>query len=229
VHVLSPVRCPLRLRRAEDAEAYRENLGRQYGNLFGAHVVIVGSTRGGVTDPDGKFSIIGIPAGEYNIRASYVGYQTVEVKSLQIIANKSVTQNFRLSPVGVQVGEVVVLADVPMVNAQATAAEQTVSSRLSKRFPTSRSGRRHGPPAGVVKLGDLFLRGGRANEIQYLVDGVAVNDILGGSSGLLAASDANTQLQQLYAGVQSGYLGAVPPGLRSPRGYTVRYRLEQRI
>jgi outer membrane receptor protein involved in Fe transport len=188
--------------------------------LPGAHVVIIGTNRGASTDLDGKFSIIGIPAGEYTVRATYIGYQTVEVKNLQIIANKSVTQNFKLMPVGVTTGEVVVEGEKPMVNAQATAAEQTISSRTIEAIPNAKGVEDvMALQPGVVKLGgSLFLRGGRANEIQYLVDGVPVNDILGGSSGLLATTDANSQLQQLYAGVQSGYVGGGASGLAVSAG-----------
>ena len=188
--------------------------------LPGAHVIIVGTNRGASTDVDGKFSIIGIPAGEYTIRATYIGYQTVEVKNLQIIANKSVTQNFKLMSIGVTTGEVVVEGKKPMVNAQATAAEQTISSKTIEVIPNAKGVEDvMALQPGVVKLGgSLFLRGGRANEIQYLVDGVPVNDILGGSSGLLATNDANSQLQQLYSGVQSGYLGGGASGLAVSAG-----------
>jgi outer membrane receptor protein involved in Fe transport len=188
--------------------------------LPGAHVIIVGTNRGASTDLDGKYSIIGLPAGEYTIRATFVGYQTVEVKNLQVIANKSVTQNFKLLSVGVTAGEVVVEGKKPMVNAQATAAEQTISAKTIESIPNAKGvADVMALQPGVVKMGgNLFLRGGRANEIQYLVDGVPVNDILGGSSGLLATNDANSQLQQLYAGVQSGYVGGGASGLAVSAG-----------
>ncbi|MBI4810129.1 MAG: TonB-dependent receptor, partial [Ignavibacteriales bacterium] len=68
--------------------------------------------------------------------------------------------------------------------------------------------------AGVVKQGNnLFLRGGRANEVQYLVDGIPTNSIVGNSGELLATNSANAQLAQLYAGVQSGVIGGGASGL----------------
>ena len=61
-----------------------------------------------------------------------------------------------------------------------------------------------GLQAGVVKFGSqLFLRGGRANETQILIDGVVVNDVGGGTSAT-GNESANEQLAQLYSGTASG-------------------------
>jgi outer membrane receptor protein involved in Fe transport len=66
--------------------------------------------------------------------------------------------------------------------------------------------------AGVVKQGNnLFLRGGRANEVQYLVDGIQTNSILGGSS--TTTTGTNEELQKYYQGVSSGTVGGGSGGL----------------
>lgn len=43
-------------------------------SLVGAHVAIVGTTRGTTTDERGEFRLKGLPPGEYDLRISYVGY-----------------------------------------------------------------------------------------------------------------------------------------------------------
>ncbi len=47
--------------------------------LKGAEVTLTGSTFSGVSNTDGEFRISGIPAGEYMLQASYLGYKGKEI------------------------------------------------------------------------------------------------------------------------------------------------------
>jgi len=183
--------------------------------LIGVNILIVGTTRGAITDLSGRYAIIGIPAGTYTVRASLIGYQIIEVRNFEIVADQTKSLNFRLAATAIQMESVVVTAEAPLVNVQNTSSEQTVTAKTIEQIPNVKTIQDVMTiQPGVVRMGNnLFLRGGRANEIQYLVDGVPVNDILGGSSGLLATASVNEQLQQLYAGVQSGYIGGGATGL----------------
>lgn len=51
--------------------------------VIGANVVISGKAIGGVTDLDGKFSI-SMPVGKHDIEISFVTYQTVKIKGVEI-------------------------------------------------------------------------------------------------------------------------------------------------
>ena len=48
--------------------------------LIGATVWLVGTTLGAATDLDGRFAIEGVPVGEHEVRASYVGFEAAEVR-----------------------------------------------------------------------------------------------------------------------------------------------------
>ena len=63
--------------------------------LPGVQVVLQGTTRGDVTGPEGRYEITEVPAGTYQLRASFVGYapQTVEIN---VADGRTVTQNFTL-------------------------------------------------------------------------------------------------------------------------------------
>ena len=43
--------------------------------LPGVNIILTGTNFGAATDFDGKYSIDGIPAGEYNIQISFIGYE----------------------------------------------------------------------------------------------------------------------------------------------------------
>lgn len=182
--------------------------------LFGVNILVVGTNRGAITDIDGKYQIIGLPIGSYNIRASQVGYAPVEVQGVSVGADETKTINFTLESNDVQMKEIIITAD-KLVNADVTSGIKTVDKEAIESIPNVKSVEDVLKlQAGVVKQGNnLFLRGGRANEVQYLVDGIPTNNIVGNSGDLLATNSANAQLNALYAGVQSGVIGGGASGL----------------
>jgi hypothetical protein len=48
--------------------------------LEGAHVLLVDLRLGGIVGPDGGFSISALPAGQYTVQFSYVGYRSVRLR-----------------------------------------------------------------------------------------------------------------------------------------------------
>ena len=55
--------------------------------LFGATVVLEGTTFGAITDELGQFSIPNIPPGTYTIQAGYLGFTSQTVFNFQIKLN----------------------------------------------------------------------------------------------------------------------------------------------
>ena len=69
--------------------------------LPGANVIVVGTSIGAATDVNGKYVLRNVPAGSYSIRATYVGYRTVELK-IVVVEETAGKQDFSLVPVGVE-------------------------------------------------------------------------------------------------------------------------------
>jgi hypothetical protein len=172
------------------------------------NVYVVGSGRGAVTNDKGEYSITGIPGGTYTLRVSLIGYQTIEMPKLVIDANETSVYDFKLASEDVQLEGVTVEGQRPLVDVTKTAGDQTFNRDKIDQLPNVKGVEDVlGVQAGIVKFGQqLFLRGGRANETQILIDGVVVNDV-GGVSGTAGTSTANEQLQQLYSGTATGGTG----------------------
>ncbi|HZY10546.1 MAG TPA: carboxypeptidase-like regulatory domain-containing protein, partial [Bacteroidota bacterium] len=183
--------------------------------LVAVNILVVGTTRGAITDIDGKYIIIGIPIGSYTVRASLIGYVQTDVSDVKIGADETTPLNFKLTSTAVEIQGVTITADQQLVNSLTTSSTQTVSAKSIESIPNVKSVEDVLKlQAGVIKQGsNIFLRGGRANEVQYLVDGVPTNNILENTGDLLATSQVNEQLSQIYAGVQSGTIGGGTSGL----------------
>lgn len=92
--------------------------------LFGANVILVGTALGSATDFEGNYFIRGIPAGEYTIRVSYIGYRRTET-TVNVQDGRTIELDFKLRLDVVEGEEVVVTGQA---KGQAAAINQQLSS-----------------------------------------------------------------------------------------------------
>lgn len=90
--------------------------------IVGVSVVVLGTTFGGVSNLNGEFSIYNIRDGKYNVRASMIGYQSVLVADVMISASRGAQQTIYLSPSNVELNEVVITSERPIVNRNMTSS-----------------------------------------------------------------------------------------------------------
>jgi len=172
------------------------------------NVLIVGSGRGGVTNDKGEYFIKDVSPGTYAVRVSLLGYQSLEVKHVIIDASETAVYNFKLASTDIEMEGVTVIGQAPLVDVTKTAGDQTFTREKIEQIPNVKGVEDVlGLQAGITKFGgQFFLRGGRANETQILIDGVPVNDV-SGRVGTAGTSNTNEQLAQLYSGNSSSGVG----------------------
>ncbi|MDI6780163.1 MAG: DUF5686 family protein, partial [Bacteroidota bacterium] len=79
--------------------------------LPAASIRIDGTTKGTITTADGTFRL-SLAAEEYKIIFSFVGYQT---DSQKVVLNQDIALQIKLKPVGVQLPEVITIAEDPAI------------------------------------------------------------------------------------------------------------------
>jgi Ca-activated chloride channel homolog len=132
--------------------------------LSGVNVLVVGTNRGAVTDSSGRFTIIGVPPGVHQVRVQMVGYASVTITDIRMKANYLITTpDIRLQSQSVALSDITITSTRPLINAMATNSSVTVYS--SKALISA-------PKGTESQGGQMFLRGGRANEEQYQIDGL---------------------------------------------------------
>ncbi len=178
--------------------------------LPGANILFNGTSIGGASDPDGNFIILNIPPGTYDVRVSYLGYETVLVEGVKIIVDQTTSLPVELSPKSIEVGEVVVTAKTPMIQKDLTSSISVLTREEIEALPVSTFTELLSLQAGVVGSGsNLHIRGGRSNEVAYLVDGMYVQDPLLGGLATQINNDAIQEMSLLSGTFNAEYGNAL--------------------
>ncbi|MFZ4620616.1 MAG: mucoidy inhibitor MuiA family protein [Bacteroidota bacterium] len=91
-------------------------------SIIGATVVIEGTSLGGTANTNGEYVIYNIPSGTYNVRVTFIGYQSVVMSGVIITSSSGARQTFYLTESNVELNEVVVMSERAVVSKQATNA-----------------------------------------------------------------------------------------------------------
>ncbi|PSQ63364.1 MAG: hypothetical protein BRD25_04545, partial [Bacteroidetes bacterium QH_1_61_8] len=75
--------------------------------LPGANVVVRNTQAGGAANQNGRYRLPDVPAGQYTVTASFVGYSAVDT-TVTVSAGETVTQNFQLRSATMQSQQIIV-------------------------------------------------------------------------------------------------------------------------
>src|SRR3989339_365164 len=170
--------------------------------LIGANILIVGTTLGASSDIDGNYFILNIPPGEYQIKASVISYSSFTIQKVRVSIDQTTKIDFELNPESIELGEVLVTAEKSIVRKDLTSTEETISGDNISMLPLEDVAAVVNLQAGVV---DGHFRGGRGNEVKYLIDGVPVNDVYSGQSSLSAEVNSIEEIQVLTGTFNAEY------------------------
>ena len=147
----------------------------------GVNVMIVGTTMGAASDINGEYFILNIPPGTYSLRATMVGYKPYVVDNVKVITDLTTNINFPMQVASLLLDEeVIVVAERALVQKDQTSKIAIVDSEDIMNMPVNSIQEILTTKAGftVDAAGDIHVRGGRTDEISYMVDGVRMEDPL---------------------------------------------------
>lgn len=177
--------------------------------LIGANIIIVGTSFGAATDINGEYSISNLNAGTYDVKASYIGYQAITQTGVRVSADLTSELNFQLPAEGISVGEVVVVSERPLINKSNTNAIRSTTSDLIETLPVRGVNNILKLTPGVVlQNNQLFIRGGRVDEVGYYLEGANITNPVLGGRGVTIVQDAIEEIQVQAGGYTAEYGGA---------------------
>lgn len=161
--------------------AGRVTAGRSGEPLAGVNVMVDDAAAGAATDAAGRYSILNVAPGRHRVTASMVGYGPVVVTDVAVEPDRTVRVDFRLEPAAIGMPAVRIRAERPLVTKDMTAPRYAVRPADLAYVPGDRLADVALTAPGVARTDSAFhVRGGRATEVDFLIDGVSVVDPLSG-------------------------------------------------
>lgn len=144
-----------------------------------ANVLILETDLGAITDEDGNYEISNIPAGLYNVRASFVGFKPVTKYEVRVTLAKAVQLDFELVEDAAELNEVVVSSEFSR-SEETPLSVRKLNSNEIERYPGGNRDISRVIQAlpGVASTpsfrNDILIRGGAPNENKFFVDEIEV-------------------------------------------------------
>jgi len=177
--------------------------------LIGANVYLEGTTLGASTDMKGVYVVLGIPPGKYTVHVRYIGYQEVSISNIRINANITTTQDFQLAPSAIQVSALKVVAERPLIQRNTTNTIRMTTQEDIQNLPFRGVQNIIALNAGtVMQDGVLHIRGGRAGEVAYYVEGASATNPLYNSENVTVIQEAIEEIQLQAGGYTAEFGGA---------------------
>ena len=153
--------------------------------LEGANVVLVGTDLGDTANQQGAYSILNVPAGTYDLIASFIGYEPI-TKSI-VVGDEDVMAHFEL-----EVG-VVALSDVEVLASRASDKTPVAFTNIDKEEMEMRLGSQDLPmilnttpsvyatqQGGGAGDARINIRGFNQRNVAVMINGVPQNDMENG-------------------------------------------------
>ncbi len=175
--------------------------------LFGANIVVEGTTMGAATDAEGDYFIINLSPGTYNLKASMIGYTAQSMIDIVVNIDRTTIADFKLEQGSISTSEVVVIAQKPVIRKDLTSSIVEINAKeiniSPQRDVQSMLKQQRGILLGYNKLGkeglndtntpsdELHIRGGREGETAFTLNGIVVTDPVWGGAQFIQNSSGN--------------------------------------
>jgi len=194
--------------------------------LVGVNVLIEGTNMGAATNLEGYYVILNVRPGTYSIRASMIGYATQTITNLTVSIDLTTEADFNLSDQTITTEEVVVVAQVPIVQKDVSSSQVNLNIQDIENLPVVSISSVISLQAGIQSGADgPIIRGGGADETAFMVNGLTLRDERNNTpyTGISFTSIEDVQIQTggfnaEYGNIRSGIVNAV-----TKEGYKDRY------
>ncbi|HEX6134971.1 MAG TPA: SusC/RagA family TonB-linked outer membrane protein [Longimicrobiales bacterium] len=185
--------------------------------LPGAQITIVGPNLTQITNDQGRYLILNVPAGQHTMRLELLGYNAI-TRDITVTAGQATTVNLTVEPEAIALGELVVTgvsggaverAKVPFSVSRVDADQMPVQavnplSQIQGKVPGANiaqiSGRPGTAPAVILRGPTSINASGRSQEPLYIIDGIVL------SSSIADINPADIQSVEIVKGAAASTL-----------------------
>lgn len=205
------------------------------------NILIEGTTMGAAADLNGEYFIINVPVGTYTLIAKMMGYDDMKVENIHVSADMTRRINFSLSQTVLKMKEMIVIDTRPIIQRDVTSSSKLVTGKDIAKMPVTSYTDVLKIQTGAIETGregigsgGLHIRGGRADEVMYVVDGINTTDPVYGTSGAILSKHSIEEMQLIsggfdaeYGRAMSGVVNVVTKEGRSRYTGTIEYNTDQ--
>jgi len=171
--------------------------------LAGVNVLIPGLNQGAITDDRGMFKITNVRAGVHTVRFSLVGYRTVTLTDVTVLPDLRTPLNIELEQASVEMEGIEIKAERPLFQKEQASTAFQINAVKLEQLPVQNFQDVLSLQPGVTREGNV--RGGKSQEVVYLIDGIAVQDVLSGGIAANLPKSAVTGLTMMTGGFEAEY------------------------
>lgn len=184
--------------------------------LAGVNIAIKGTNLTTVTDANGYFVFTNVAPGRYAVVASLVGYGEAEIADLQVVMDVTAKADFQLKQAVTEEKEAEVKVTRPLVQPSVTPTLYMVTSKQEREVRSQPNYLYQIP--GVVSTqpgivvdpdGRPHIRGGRDNEIGYMLEGIPVIEPVSNIFATNTVTVGMDKLQVYTGGYRAEYGNAI--------------------
>ena len=167
--------------------------------LIGTNIVIVEMDIGAATTVNGKYRILNVPAGEYAVEFSYIGYESRMVNHVLVKPNSEVELNIELQQKALELKEIIVTPGQFAIMGKEPVVRQTLTREDLQTITFGEDIYRAISRLPGVSSNDFSarftVRGGQNEEILVLLDGMELyepfhlKDVDGGVLSIIDADN----------------------------------------
>lgn len=175
--------------------------------LVGVNIVVMGTYRGAATDFDGHYLITELKQGSYDLEVTSLGYKVVLATGVFVADGLTTEQDLALEKSYIKGEDVVIVGKKPLFEVDNTSSSSVLDLQEIQTQVVEDITDVVGQQAGVTKSdNEIHIRGGRADENLYIIDGLTVKDpVSGQGSGVYLSAEAVKQIEVITGGFNAEY------------------------
>ncbi|MEA3287907.1 MAG: TonB-dependent receptor, partial [Candidatus Marinimicrobia bacterium] len=188
--------------------------------LPGVNVMIPALGLGTATDFEGDYFIQNVPVGIHTVQVGMIGYAKMTISDVRVIMDQSTRINISLEEEIIEGQEILVTAERPLVEKDVTVKKMVRTAEEIKNLPARDLTEMLTLQSGIIQIKsseygipgfedrgieEIHVRGGRAGEIGYTIDGMYIENPIYGGVG--KGTRLNTHAVQEFI-VQTGVFSA---------------------
>ena len=178
--------------------------------LPGANVYLENTSYGSASDDQGRFTLINIPPGKYNLKIDMIGYKSIKMENIAVSVNRTFSLEAELEQTVIE-GEVITVEVARFAQKKdQTGTIKNISGDEINALPVESVGAVVNMQAGVV---NGHFRGGRSTEVTYMIDGIQVDETFGGSSATVDIQPEAVQDLEVVTGTFNAEYGRAMSGV----------------